>query len=522
MTSFALSRAPSTRYRTIVFAVIVAFAAALAAVSTGHASGTFWLPTKQASDASFDHVNPVLEAYHNHAYALSARVNGSSAVTSVFFSTNESGRWTTQLLSNSGPHNTYSGEFTSLAVDSSTGRLYAVWAYSKSPGVDAVGVWTRDPGGKWGGPADVMTGGFLGGQPTIVAHNGKAYASFVSSIVVGACNDETTRSGDVQVVSFDGITWSAPQNLTSCVSDSSILGFSNPKLAVDENGRPYLVSTANGDLWYDDNATGSWSDPVQITHGAKIPDSVGTSLQTFYGIAASSGAAHVTYVRQSGASYDVLLMTHPLGGSWSSPVQVSPRDPHNCPKFGVSIVANAGRVGVSYVRAHTGYCGSLSGISGDVPFVYVGSPGHMVPVGALAGSNPDCFATSLANEGSLFRFIATCDHPASLSRGQLYYKAEFLDTVGPVARLFVPSSAKASAIGLRWSARDPQPGSGVAYYQLAVRVGPGPWHTVLKSTHTTQMTYRQARPGHRYTFRLRARDRTANWGAWVMGSTQAR
>jgi len=41
-----------------------------------HASGVFWLPTQQASDSSFDHLNPVLAAYKNHAYVLSVRVNG--------------------------------------------------------------------------------------------------------------------------------------------------------------------------------------------------------------------------------------------------------------------------------------------------------------------------------------------------------------------------------------------------------------------------------------------------------------
>jgi len=522
MKPLALLRSRAARRRSTVVVMLVALCAALLPAGASRASGVFWLPTQEASDASFDHLNPVVATYHGHAYILSVRVNGSSATTSVFFSTNESGRWDTQLLSNQGPHNTYSGEFTSLAVDSTSGKLYATWAYQKSPDTDAVGVWTREPGGQWAGPTDVMTAGSLGEQPYIVAGGGKAYAAFISSEVPGPCDDTTSRSGDVQVVSYDGGSWSPPRNLTSCVSDSSILEFSNPKLALDENGRPYLVSSANGDLWYDENVNGSWSGPTQITHGAAIPVSVGTALRTFYGIAASDGAAHVPYVRQSGTStYDVLLVTHQAGGSWSSPAPVSPQDSYGCPKFGVSVVANGGRVGVSYVRAHTGYCASSSGVSGNAPFLYTGAPGQMALAGSLAGATQDCFSTSLANEGNLFRFVATCDHPTSVNQGQLYYKAEFLDTVGPVAQIVALSRAKAPAIGLYWSARDPQPGSGVDYYQLQVRDRVVAWHTLQASTHAKQLIYRQARPGHRYTFRLRARDRTDNWGAWVMTSTPA-
>ncbi|HEX8917148.1 MAG TPA: hypothetical protein VF898_01475 [Chloroflexota bacterium] len=96
----------------LVGCFILALCLPLWALSSAHASGTFWLPTRQASDPSFDHLNPVLAAYKNHAYVLSVRVNGSSGVTSVFFGTDESGKWTSQLMSNQGPPNTYSRAFT--------------------------------------------------------------------------------------------------------------------------------------------------------------------------------------------------------------------------------------------------------------------------------------------------------------------------------------------------------------------------------------------------------------------------
>lgn len=512
----------NTALRRIALAggLILALCLPLWTLSSAHASGTFWLPTRTASDPSFDHLNPVLATYKNHAYVLSVRVNGSSNVTSVYFSTNESGTWKSRLMSAKGPPNTYSRAFTSLAVDPATGRLYAAWVYQKNANQDALGVWTRAPHGKWSAPTDAVVAGSLVGQAFIAAGNGKAYAAFISSETTGACNDAAGRNADVQVISFSGSTWSPPQNLTSCVP-GKILQFATPKVAIDEQGRGYLVSVVNGDLWYTDNSSGSWSNPTRITRGANVPDSVGTALRTFYGIAASNGTSYVTYVRHANApSDDVLLISHAAGGSWSAPSRVSPADPQDCPKFGVSIVANAGRVGISYARGSLGYCHASGGKDGNVPFVFTGSPGHVSMIGSLEGRSPNCFATSLAKEGNLFRFVAACDHRATLSKGQLYYKAELLDTVGPVAHVFAPARVKTPMIGLHWSARDPQPGSGVASYALEVRDGAGSWHTLLASTHATKLIYRQARPGHRYTFRLRARDLTANWGAWVMASTQ--
>jgi hypothetical protein len=504
--------------------LLLGLCVSLLPLASAHASGVFWLPTKQASDSSFDHLNPVMAAYRNHAYILSVRVNGSSRMTSVFFSTNESGHWTTQLLTDQGPLNTYGGEYTTLTVDTSTGRLYAAWIYTKNADYEAISVRTRDPAGQWSSPTDAVVAPSLFEQPSIVAQNGKAYITFASTDFPGPCDDSFSRHGDLNVVSYEGGTWSAPQNLTSCVSagGSGISEFVDPKLAIDEAGHAYLVGFLGGDLWYAHAPSGTWSAPSQITQGANIAESVGTSLRTFYAIAASSGTVYVVYTRGgSSQQSDVLLTTSAGGGSWSAPKQISPQDPYNCPKFALSIVANAGRVGVSYARGHTGYCKTPSGVSGNVPFVFTGSPGGMTSVGSLVGAAPDCFYTSLTNEGNLFRFAASCDHATTIGKGQLYYKAEFLDTVGPVARLHAPSHAS-SSISLSWSAKDPQPGSGVASYELQVRIDGGAWKTLLGSTKTRALTYRGAHRGHRYTFRLRARDRVDNWGAWVSASTQVR
>jgi hypothetical protein len=96
--------------------------------------------------------------------------------------------------------------------------------------------------------------------------------------------------------------------------------------------------------------------------------------------------------------------------------------------------------------------------------------------------------------------------------GNLYYKKEFLDVVGPKSRLTV--SRGAGRVLLQWTARDPTPGSGVAYAQIEVRSGTSRWAVVANATRSHSLTYTVQR-GRSYAFRLRARDRVNNWGPWV-------
>src|SRR5438270_11721324 len=77
---------PVLRRMALLVGLIVALCVPLWSLTGADAAGTFWLPTQQASDPSFDHLNPVLATYKNRAYVISVRVNGTSDVTSVFFS----------------------------------------------------------------------------------------------------------------------------------------------------------------------------------------------------------------------------------------------------------------------------------------------------------------------------------------------------------------------------------------------------------------------------------------------------
>lgn len=154
----------------------------------------------------------------------------------------------------------------------------------------------------------------------------------------------------------------------------------------------------------------------------------------------------------------------------------------------------------------------------STPYLFVGTPAHLAAVKADVGKV--CGDTALSNDGDLLRLVTSCGGISANGDGNLFYQREFLDTIGPKAHL--SARASGSAVHLKWGAKDPTPGSGVAYYELQVRSGRARWHTVLARTHTTSLIYRHTHGAQRYTFRLRARDRVDNWGAWVSARASAR
>lgn len=105
----------------------------------------------------------------------------------------------------------------------------------------------------------------------------------------------------------------------------------------------------------------------------------------------------------------------------------------------------------------------------------------------------------------------------------LFYLPEFLDVVGPMMlslTVLETSTGVTHGPRLAWSAQDPTPGSGVAYYAVQVRDNNGPWQIVVPATRSVGLEYTRVQVGHRYTFRVRARDRVNNWGAWAIISVQ--
>jgi hypothetical protein len=89
----------------------------------------------------------------------------------------------------------------------------------------------------------------------------------------------------------------------------------------------------------------------------------------------------------------------------------------------------------------------------------------------------------------------------------------YIDTTGPEAQIGAPRRLKTPSIPITWTASDGV-GSGVAGYDVQVRVDGGGWSGWLTNTTQTQAGY-AGQPDHAYTFRVRGRDAVGNAGAWV-------
>jgi hypothetical protein len=304
----------------------------------------------------------------------------------------------------------------------------------------------------------------------------------------------------------------------------------DPKLALD-GGHLYLVSAnstdSTWDLWYADNAGGTWSRPVRITHRRD-----NDLYHSDYSIAASQGSAYVAYTAYTGSgggwsfgNHDIFLAVRPQGGPWT--VGNVTKEPYNCDKYSPALVARAGRIGLAYVYGdvYVGSCVSTSGAaaSGTGVHVLTGTPGHWLATRPGPGSDTGRAGVAVSSDGDLFRLAySTPLDNAGAHSTDLYYKPEVLDVVGPtITRVAAPARASAPAITLGWSAQDPTPGAGVAYYDVQAREDTGAWQDLTPGgTRSTGLIYTRVRAGHRYTFRVRARDKVNNWGAWAAAGTQ--
>lgn len=482
------------------------------------AAGPIWLPSAPATiHTLFNQQQPSVATYRNHAYILTTRSNPASGATlGVYFTTNESGAWTTTLLSPHGPAGLLQDYMTALAVDPASKRLYAAWVYPTTPGHEAVGLWTRSAAGAWSGPMEVATSSQFTGPPSLVAAGGKVFVAFATTRP-GPCDDSKSLRSDVFVAAYDGSAWSTPLNLTSCLAGLPAgWGFWAPKLAFD-NGHLYLVSAnytrLNWDLWYMDNAGGSWSKPLRLTH--KRDDD---KYHYGYAIAASKGTAYVAFTAATRpfhiGYHEIFLAAQRPGGQWS--IDRVSADAQNCDQRNVALVARAGRLGLAYILDGVN-CGG-DGALYSVPHLLTGTPGHWTeaPLALAAASN--CSGTALSSDGDIFRLVYGC-HQGVAGNDNLYYKPEFLDVVGPTTQLSVPATPTAPSLTITWSAQDPTPGSGVAAYEVQVREDNGPWQMAVTSTRSTSLVFTDAVAGHDYTFQVRARDNVDNWGNWVSATT---
>ncbi|MFZ5919184.1 MAG: RHS repeat-associated core domain-containing protein [Chloroflexota bacterium] len=91
-----------------------------------------------------------------------------------------------------------------------------------------------------------------------------------------------------------------------------------------------------------------------------------------------------------------------------------------------------------------------------------------------------------------------------------------IDTTEPEAQISAPRRVTTPTIPITWTASDTL--SGVAGYDVQVRVDGGGWSGWLTNTTQTQAGY-EGQPGHAYSFRVRATDNVGNPGDWVEATT---
>lgn len=465
-----------------------------------------------------------MATYRNHAYILwLGDPPAGQTYYQVYYTTNASGAWTTRLLTSAGPSfgGGLGGRRALIAVDPTIKRLYAVW-----PVATGLMLYTSDnEGTTWQGPTTLIKTGAITIYPDIAlaAGGGKVAVAFhgsASDFGKGAC--KASGPNDIFVLTYSGSTWSPAQNVTSCAS-AQAGGWRTQQLAYDETtGRFALVAQDDSNdyrLWFAESKGATWSTPTPtpMTH---LVTGAGNIYNGDCRVAAAGGTTYVAYPLSTkpgaGFSYvDVYLATRPPGQGWT--VQRVTHDPLNCQKADVTLAARPGRIALAY-RWFT-WC-SRPGPHNEYIHVLTGQPGHFqetVPLKPPVPSN--CLRPVLSTDGDIFRLLQACSNNG-VKGVNLYYAAEFLDVVGPATRITGIGAAGRGAIRVAWSALDPTPGSGVAYYQAQVRMDNGEWQDVVTATQSQFIVYKKAQPGHTYTFRVRALDKVNNWGNWASAALQ--
>jgi hypothetical protein len=499
------------------------------------ASGGIWLATQQATFSATNKLVPSMATYRNHAYILwLGDVPPGKTTTQIFFTTNASGVWKTRLLSAAGPYPggvVEGGPNVFMLVDPSIKRLYAIWANGSNGTGGIVMYRSDDEGATWQGPTIIVKntpGGTIsdnlalavGGGTIAVAFDGNPHDFGIKPACPGGI-------ADLLAVTYNGTAWSQLQDVTSCVATQSN-GFRTQRLAYDETTKRFslvaLDDTNSYGLWYAQSSGTTWSAPV-LTPMTHLVTGANNPYLGDYQVAAAGGTTYVAYANliKPNAVWcciDVMLGTHRSGQGWK--VQRITHDPLNCQKFDVGLAALPGRIAIAYRWG--GFCAKPEPPSGpreEYFHVLTGLPGHFQEMVLFKPKIPSsCLRSVLSTDGNVFRVLQTCSNNG-VPGGNLFYTPEFDDVVGPTTHITGISAAGSGAIRVAWSAQDPTPGSGVAYSQVEVRVDGGAWQTVVAATQSSFIVYTHAQAGKTYTFRVRARDKVNNWGAWVTATIQA-
>jgi hypothetical protein len=197
-----------------------------------------------------------------------------------------------------------------IALDPQGGAT-AVWEEDHSGVVESS---TRSSGGIWSAPVPLSATGVRADRPQVaVDSQGNATAVWAGRASNGRRIQTATRPA--------GGTWSAPVS----ISEAGHRLVQDPQIAVSPQGEATAIwQRSNGSYLVVQGATrpagGGWSRPVDITTGHGRG---GQHLQLVVDSWGNATAIWEGYDTRPGPNFAVQAATHPPGGAWSRPTDIS-------------------------------------------------------------------------------------------------------------------------------------------------------------------------------------------------------
>jgi hypothetical protein len=114
-----------------------------------------------------------------------------------------------------------------------------------------------------------------------------------------------------------GGTWTTPQDLTPSATDNN----QNPQIALDSGGNPHVVWHGQDGIskwwvYYSENTGGTWTTPLNISPGTTDNSSSQIALD-------SGGNPHVVWYGRDGSLVWVIYYSENTGGAWTTPENLS-------------------------------------------------------------------------------------------------------------------------------------------------------------------------------------------------------
>lgn len=379
-----------------------------------------------------------------------------------------------------------------VAVDPA-GNATAVWSrYDESGTETRVQSSSRTTSGAWSTPQNRSTAGAGGGYDPKVVVDASGDATVVWYLHPSGPGPDT-----VQVSQRISGAWSSPLDLSPADGPSYL-----HQVAVDAEGRATVV-------WQIDNQTnriiqsrhqtavGTWSEVDDLSPAGFNSYDPQVAVD-------AAGNAVAVWALDNISNNQVQASDRPVGGTWSSPVDLSPAEQN---AYSVQVDVNTAG---SAVAIWTG--------SDGVNYIVQSS---RRPVGAAWGSTVDVSTF----EGSVGNLQVAVDASGDAAAVWVRFdgaddrvEATGLDTVGPVTSTTAPTAASQTGTSFltKWASKDTW--SAVATqdvrYQTAVWNGAFGSPVVWKNATTANSATFAGRAGRTYCFSARSRDVLGNVGAW--------